>query len=216
MSGIFNYDGAVVQTTNKIADCLCLSLLWLVSAIPVFTIGAANAALYYAMNKSVRRGESGILKTYWQGFRSNFRQGTALWLMMVPVYALLAASCYSTWLMCASGNLPAFFFWVCLLLVALVLIWASFLFPYQARFRNSNRQILKNCVYIAIMDFPAGLGNLLLLIAAALATVYVPMTMPFLPGLYMVLSCWILEPVFRKYMSEEDRKREEELEEMMK
>lgn len=213
MHGLFNYDGAVVQAMTKIADCICLSLLWLVSVIPIFTIGAANAALYYAMNRSVRRGESSILKNYWQGFRTNFRQGTALWLLLVLIFGLLIAACYCTWLLCAAGYLPAFMFWGCLILTATVILWASFLFPYLARFRNTNRLILKNCIYIAIMNFPAGLANLALLVAAFLAVVYFPLALAVAPGIYMALSCYILEPVFRKYMSEEDRAMVEALEE---
>lgn len=214
MHGLFNYDGVVVQTMTKIADCICLSLLWLISAIPIFTIGAANAALYYAMNKSVRRGESSVLKNFWQGFRTNFRQGTALWLLMMLVFGLLIAGCYCAWLLCAAGYLPTIMFWAGLILTAIVTIWASFLFPYLARFQNTNRLILKNCVYIAIMHFPAGLTNLILLIGAALAVVYFPLVLTIAPGIYMVLSCYILEPVFRKYMSPEDQNKENALDEM--
>jgi len=215
MHGLFNYDGVFVQTMTKITDCICLSLLWLVSSLPVFTIGAATTALYYAMNKCIRRGESGVWKTYWQGFRANFRQGTVLGLLLLLILGLLTACCCCAWLMCAAGYLPAFMFWGCLILTALVLHWVSFLLPYLARFRNSNRVILKNCVYIAIMNFPAGLANLALMVAAFLALVFFPLSLVIAPGIYMVLSCYILEPVFRKYMSEDDRTREEALDEMI-
>ena len=211
MHGLFNYDGLFVQTMNKIADCICLSFLWLVSSIPIFTIGAATAALYYAMNKCIRRGEGGVWKTYWQGFRTNFRQGTVLWLILFLVFSLLAACCYSAWLMCVTGNLPAIMFWASLLVAAIILLWSSFLFPYLAKFQNTNRTVLKNCIYIAIMNFPAGLINLLLMVLALAAVVFFPLTLICIPGLYMVLSCYVLEPVFRKYMSAEDREKEDAL-----
>lgn len=211
MHGLFNYDGIFVQTMNKIADCICLSILWLVSSIPIFTIGAATTALYYAMNKCIRRSEGGVWKTYWQGFRANFRQSTGLWLIVFLIFSLLTACCYSAWLMCASGNLPSVMFWASLLVAGIILLWSSFLFPYLARFRNTNRTVLKNCVYIAIMNFPAGLIHLALMVLALLALAFFPLTLIFVPGLYMVLSCYTLEPVFRKYMSEEDRKREDAL-----
>ena len=44
MFGLFKYDGFLVQTCNKIVDCICLSLLWLVTSLPIVTIGAADAA----------------------------------------------------------------------------------------------------------------------------------------------------------------------------
>jgi len=136
-------------------------------------------------------------------------------MLLLLILGLLTACCCCAWLMCAAGYLPAFMFWGCLILTALVLHWVSFLLPYLARFRNSNRVILKNCVYIAIMNFPAGLANLALMVAAFLALVFFPLSLVIAPGIYMVLSCYILEPVFRKYMSEDDRTREEALDEMI-
>lgn len=215
MHGLFNYDGPVVQTMTKIADCICLSLLWLVSSLPLFTLGPATAALYYAMNKCVRRGESGVLKNFWQGFRANFRQAVMLSLAVALIDGLAMACCYCAYLMCLAGNLPKEMLYFLLLVTAAVLLWSGFLFPYLARFRNTNRRILKNCVYIAIMNFPAGSLHLIYLAVCVLSVAFFPLTILCMPGVYMVLSCYTLEPVFRKYMSEEDRLREEELDAMI-
>lgn len=50
MFGLFKYDSPFVQICNKIVDCICLSVLWLVTSLPVLTIGASTTALYYAIN----------------------------------------------------------------------------------------------------------------------------------------------------------------------
>lgn len=211
MYGLFKYDGFVVQTMNKIADCICLSFLWLVSSLPVITIGASTTALYYSMNKCIRRSEGGVWKTFWHSFRNNFRQSTALWLVLFLIYAVLIACCYCSYLMCATGNLPKEMFYFLLIVIAVATIWASFLFPYLARFQNTNCQILKNCIYIALMNFPVGLLHLVLIILSVIAVAIFPLTIVCMPGVYMVLSCYALEPIFRKYMTEDDRTREEEL-----
>lgn len=211
MQGLFNYDGPFIQLFNKIADCVCLSFLWLISSLPVITIGASTTALYYSMNKCVRRSEGGVWNTYWHSFRTNFRQATTLWLVLFLIYGFLFACCYSSYLMYASGNLPIEMFCFLLLVIAVVTIWASFVFPYLAKFQNTNRFILKNCVYIAIMNFPVGLLNLLLLLLSVAAVVIFPLAVVCVPGICMVLRCYKLEPVFRKYMTDEDRVREDAL-----
>ena len=155
MHGLFNYDGFVVQTMNRIADCICLSLLWLVSSLPVITVGAATTALYYSMNKCVRRSEGGVWKTYWHAFAANFKQATGLWLILFAVYGALVACCYSSYLMCINGYLPKELFYFLLIVIAVITLWTSFVFPYLAKFQNTNRNVLKNCVYITVMNFPA-------------------------------------------------------------
>ena len=60
MFSLFKYDSPLVQTCNKIVDCICLSILWLITSLPVITIGASTTALYYSMNKCVRRSEGNL------------------------------------------------------------------------------------------------------------------------------------------------------------
>ena len=141
----------------------------------------------------------------------NFRQATVLWLILFLMYGILFACCYSSYLMCASGNLPKEMFYFLLVVIAVVTIWASFVFPYLAKFQNTSRFILKNCVYIALMNFPVGLLNMFLMLLSVVAIVIFPLTVVCMPGIYMVLSCYKLELVFRKYMTEEDRQKEEAL-----
>ena len=106
MFGLFNYDGPVVQTLNKVADGICLSVLWLISCLPLVTAGAATTALYYSVNKCIRHGEGHIWHEYWHSFLSNFKQATLLWLPLALLYGAIGASCYSCYLMCIAGNLP--------------------------------------------------------------------------------------------------------------
>lgn len=209
MHGLFNYDGPFIQIFNKIADCICLSVLWLISSLPVITIGSSTTALYYSMNKCIRRSEGGIWNTFWHSFRMNFKQATVLWLLLLLIYGVLGVCCYSSYLMCLSGNLPKEMLYFLLAVLAVVTIWASFVFPYLAKFQNTNRLILKNCVYIALMNFPVGLLNLLLMLLFVVAVVIFPLAIVCAPGIYMVLSCYKLEPVFQKYMTPEDRAKEE-------
>lgn len=209
MHGLFNYDGIVVQTMNKLADCICLSILWLVSSLPVFTVGAATTALYYSMNKCVRRNEGGVWKTFRHSFRMNFKQATGLWIILFAVYGVLIACCYCSYLMCVNGYLPKELFWFLLIVIAVITLWASFVFPYLAKFQNTNRNVLKNCVYITVMHFPVALLNLAALLLCILGVSMFPLAIVCGPGISMVINCYATEPIFRKYMSEEDRTKED-------
>lgn len=213
MHSLFNYEGPVIQMLNKVADGICLSFLWLISALPLVTAGAATTALYYTINKCIRRGESSIWREYWGAFGANFKQATFLWLPLLILYGLIGASCYSCYLMCLAGNLPKEMFYFLLIVAAVGVALGSLPFPYLARFQNTNRAILKNCLGIALMNLPVVLLHLVFLFLA-LAMVFVfPLAVLCAPGVYMVLSCYSLEPVFRKYMSPEDRAREDERDE---
>ena len=60
---------------DRAADLTILGFLWLVTSIPLVTVGTASAALYYAASKSVRFGEGKPVKAYFKSFKENWREG---------------------------------------------------------------------------------------------------------------------------------------------
>ena len=211
MFSLFKYDSPLVQTCNKIVDCICLSILWLVTSLPIVTIGASTTALYYAINTGIRYDRGGIWSSYWRSFRANFKQATILWLLLLVVYGLLGGSCYSAYALCISGLLIKEMFYFLLIVLVLVMAWANMLFPYLAKFQNSTKMILKNCFGIGLLNFPIALLQPVFFVLVVVGISMFPIAILCAPGVYMVLSCYTLEPVFRKYMSAEDRAKEEAL-----
>ena len=56
MNQFFDYNNNVFRVLGGLADCLILGALWIVCSIPVVTMGAATAAVYHAVNKSIVHG----------------------------------------------------------------------------------------------------------------------------------------------------------------
>ena len=94
MGEIFNLDNKFFQAVGKLVDCVWLSLLWMLFSIPVFTVGAATTALYYSVNKSIRHGRGYAGREFWEGFRSNFKQATVIWLICIAMMAFIGSDCY--------------------------------------------------------------------------------------------------------------------------
>ena len=78
-------------------DILYVSVLWILACIPIVTIGAATTALYYTVNKVVRHTRGYVWKDFWGAFRSNFKQSTIVWLVVMAVSALLIFDTYVMW-----------------------------------------------------------------------------------------------------------------------
>lgn len=87
---IFNLDNAVFRAIDKIGKIFLLNLLWLMCSLPVFTIGASTTALIYSSLK-LQKNEGYWHQNFWQSFRENFKQSTAIFLMFLAVGIALAA-----------------------------------------------------------------------------------------------------------------------------
>ena len=96
-------------------------------------------------------------------------------------------------------------------MLILEVIWCIYLFPYMARFINTNKIIMKNAAFMAILNLPRTLLLGLLLLVFGLIVYIFPIAIFIVPALYTWVSNRILEKIFRKYMSEEDKAAEDEM-----
>lgn len=152
MKKLFSQESPLFQFLSFLADLMVLTLLWLISCIPIVTIGAANTALYSCVIK-MRKGE-GVkqLQDFWAAFKSNFAQATALWGIIVLLIGTIIADLY---LVFFTDFEPGTVVKLLMLVVAFVLMMIiSYIFPLQAYFINSVKNTLKNAVLLSVMYLP--------------------------------------------------------------
>lgn len=59
---------------NQLGQLILLSILWTICSLPVITIGASTAALYYTVVKVLRRHQDSLFAAFFREFRNNFLQ----------------------------------------------------------------------------------------------------------------------------------------------
>lgn len=206
--GIFNVDGGIMKTLGKVTDVICLSLLFIVCSIPIFTIGTAATALYYTANKVIRNDRGYIFKEYMSAFKSNFKQTTPIWLLIMVISVVLGFDFYVMRQMGENGSKLGVLTIVFLLMGVCLLAWALYLFAYMARFENTRKQSMKNAMLIALVNLPWTVLLLVLVLASVLVVYILPISLFFVPSAFTLTESFILEKIFWKYMSEEDREAE--------
>lgn len=149
----FSYDSKLSQFLCKAVDCAFVCILWLICLLPVLTVGAATTAALYTLDKSINREEGHIWKNYWTAFGREFKQATALWAIVFVMVAVILFDCSYTYQTVLAGVTPNLWLTYGLAIVAAVfLFWAQYWFPYLAKFQDSVKTILKNTLYIALMN----------------------------------------------------------------
>ena len=69
----FRYDSPVFEFLNTLASFIGLNVLFLITCLPVFTIGPALTALYTVTMQEARKEYGYIFSTYLKTFKSSFR-----------------------------------------------------------------------------------------------------------------------------------------------
>ena len=148
-----SYDSKFGQLLLKLCYSCWLNILWLVCCLPVFTAGAATTALWYVCLKCARGEETSVTSMFFRAFKENFKQATALWLIMLPVGVLLGVDVWVLYRLFRSftGTLAVIATLGLALVVAacvLYVIVLIYLFPLVASVANTNGAMLKNAFLV--------------------------------------------------------------------
>ena len=164
----------IIRILTHIFDFILLNILWLLTSIPVVTLGAATAALYSVMMSVAEKKEGYIIKDYWKAFCRNFKQSTVVWILLLFLGACL-------WFdLTFIGVVPGLFRQIGTVVLGAVLIFyfmeCIFVFPLIAKFENSTGNMIKNALLIPVSRLPYALMILLMTGAAIMVTFFNQMT----------------------------------------
>lgn len=204
MGSFFDYENRTMSKIARIADTVVLGVLWVICSIPVVTMGASCAALYYAYNRCIRQKLGYAWKTFFEAFRSNFKQATQIWLILLGTILLLALDCYLLHLMAEKGVLIQLLQAVIIVVSFITLLWGLHLFPYLSRFALPNKAVMKNCALIMFANLPQSLLLLVIFSVCTVGFICLPVLNLLIPAGYIVFANRIQEKIFRKYMRPED------------
>lgn len=195
---------------NKILNLVLLTVYWLVLSLPVITLGASTTALYYTMQKVIKNDRGYVSGEFLRAWKENFKTSTLCWMVHLIVGLIFADECYLCYQMWAKGE-PIGWLWVLFLVLEVLNVsMVLFTLPYIARFEDRVGRTLKNSLLMMLAHLIKALLQTLLLIVFVIAVIFFPPAILVAPAAYMLLSSYILERIFEKYMKPEDAKAEQE------
>ena len=157
---IFDLDSPLMNVLNKMADLMWLNILTLICCIPIITAGAALTSMHYVALKIVRNEESYITRNFFKSFKTNFRQATLIWLLLLLIAAILGGDYY----IITKSGMQFSQVLVVLIMAAgvLVICTALYVFPVLAKFDNTIMGTIRNAFIMSILQLPKTLVMLVM------------------------------------------------------
>jgi len=152
MNGFFSYDGFLVRILTKVMYVVSLNLMFLICSIPIFTIGAANTAMYTVLQRYHQGEEPPIIKGFFRAFRDNFKSATLVWLVMLALGGTLGLN----YILLYQSRFPGADLVrvvLNLVLIVLLVLWI-YIFPAIAHFENSLKGYVVFSVGLAVARLP--------------------------------------------------------------
>lgn len=167
---------------SKIGDFITLNILFLITCLPVITIGASCCALYVSVKKRLYDKESYVTRDYFSAWKENFKNGTCIWCIMLVLMTILFF--FSKYFVNHLTNIFAVAGYMIYILCFLFIL--MYVFPLQATFVNTPLNIIKNAFLTAILHLSHTIGLLIVTLIPISITWLYPQ------ALYFTLAYWVL------------------------
>ncbi len=200
MKRLFDLNSPLVVFLTKIADLMLLNILFLLSCIPVVTIGAAIVGLITS-TASIYRGESpAITNSFFQNIKKKWSKATVIWL----VFCLLAFFILVNFLMAKQFSTLFFknsmrFFLYCVIVLSLFPL--LYIFRMVAMTNLSLSEVVVESVKMSIKQLPL---TVMLIVGVVLFILLVTFSSFFLRivyGLFLTIGCSLLSLFMSKISS---------------
>lgn len=148
---MFRYGSALYRLMTLVSNLIILNLLWIVTSLPLVTLGASTTAMYYVTMQYVKKQDDSVFRAYFRAFKENLKQATVLWIPHGLMCAALAAEMYYLSL----GQTDSLWWLIFGILGGLFCMVSGMLYPMLARYRNTTRAIVINSINLSLRNlFP--------------------------------------------------------------
>lgn len=149
----FSIDSRFYKFMMPIGEMMLLNFCWILGSLPLVTVGATNAAMYTVMGRRVREEGNGTVVPFFKAWWANLKQGTAFWLVQAFMTFSLSLFFFLP--------LPLGLKILAGILLALVTLVFSLIYPQLARFRNRWFPYVRNAVILLVIRLKWVLLNFL-------------------------------------------------------
>lgn len=142
---LFSFESKFSQTLIFVADLAILNLVFILCCIPIFTIGAAQAALYSGIRtlQNPDDGESPV-KVFFRSFRQGFGSVTLAHLGFLLIELLMAS------ILKGMLTVDGFPVWTALLSMAILMLFHAQIPLFHARFTCTAGGLIRNSMLLVM------------------------------------------------------------------
>ena len=194
---ILKPDSPVMDFVRTVTNLVIVNILFMICSIPIITFGAAYSAKYYVAMKVIRGEGTGVFIPFFKAFKRNFKQSTAVWIVMLVAIFLIIFDwrwiTYNGW----SNTEFIYKFGVIAFSVA-VLLMTMAIFPTIARYDMKTSELFKAALIFIIIKFIPLVLIVLLIIASVIACLWYAQWFPLVYVFTSTTITYFLSIVFIK------------------
>ena len=151
IKAVFDTDNFLMRFCEKVLDIVTVNLLFVVSCLPIVTIGVAKISLYQTIFEVKSSRRVPVFKTYMRAFKQNLKLGLQLGLLELGIFLISVVDLSLFWGQTGLGFqlIKA----ICLgILIFLTLVMLAS-YPIAARYELTWKEVLQKGLLLVSFNF---------------------------------------------------------------
>ena len=207
MERIFPMDGKFFTFITKLSDLLLLNVLFIITCLPILTIGVSLTVLYQTTLQLADNTDSYILRNYFSNWKQNLKQGILIW---IPSFIMLILCIFN---LSVLPHMPQNLYrttCLCLQFVLLFFLYGIFLYAFSLPkvYRSSCLNTLRNALFMTFKHLPVTCLCLCISVIPYALIILLPKITGWILSFFIVIGSsgtayihsYILQKVFKKYI----------------
>ena len=149
---VFDVNNPFVLACERILNLFILNFLFVLTCLPILTLGPAKIALYGSLKRLHEGQRAGLISAYLKEFKENLLQGGILGLLELFVVGFCLLDLYL--LSSQSGPLVQVFQALFLGMLFLTILIFSYVYPLVSQRKMTSKQALKTSLILAGLNLP--------------------------------------------------------------
>lgn len=172
---VFGLDNKVMRVSAKVFDLMILNLSFVISCIPLVTIGPAIITIYRMTTRIREEATLNVGREYWKEFKGNWQQGLLLGILacFITVAIYLNVQIFSSIQHPLALALEMLSYGIGF--ISLITVLYAFLISSQ--FTTDYLKLIKNAFLLSFLNFSKTVQVVTPIILIAILLMYSPMTM---------------------------------------
>lgn len=149
---IFSVDNRFVRFCERVLDFLTLNILFVLTCLPIITVGIAKMSLYQVLLRMKEEQHISVFSVYVSAAKENSKRGFFLGLgeMAIVLVCLLDLRILGQ----MESNVSLGMRLVCVAILFLTAMTSFYLYPLALRDSMTNLQLIKKAFFLTCLNFP--------------------------------------------------------------
>jgi Predicted integral membrane protein len=147
-------------TVDRFGDLFFLNILFVLTSIPIITMGASIAAMYSVVLKMAKNEEGPVSREYFGAFKKNFKQSTICWIIILIIGVIVYLE-YGTMLSAGQSTTGDILMVLIGIEMIILTVTLPLLFPLIVRYENTTGKMFLNSFILAVSNLGTWLAIVL-------------------------------------------------------